>query len=104
MENNRELSPREKEITNRNYSKTGGESRENEIPQKEAGKRESSADRHRADINGNVGRFETERTYPVSDSSAAPGAEENADIGTAASGAGFGGNKGTGTRNKKDFT
>lgn len=110
MEEDRKLSPREREIMNRDYNKnreyseTGAENRKKETPRKEAGKGEDTLDRHRADMSGNTGKFETEHTHPVADNSAAPGAEEKDEVGTAASGAGLGGNKGTGTRNKKDFT
>lgn len=59
--------------------------------------------KNRADMNGKEGRFESEELKKTG-TSAIPGAEEEGDVGDAASGAGIGGNKGTGTRNKKDFT
>lgn len=110
MEEDRKLSPREREIINRDYNKSreysekGAENQNKETPRKGAGKRKDAQDRHRADMNGNTGKFETEHTHPLDDSSAAPGAEEKDEAATSASGAGLGGNKGTGTRNKKDFT
>lgn len=62
-----------------------------------------------ATLNGKKGKIETEYTGPTGRTSAIPGhanpgAERIDDEGTAASGAGLGGNKGTGTRNKKDFS
>lgn len=62
-----------------------------------------------ATLNGKKGKIETEHTGPTGRTSAIPGnsnpgAERIDDEGTAASGAGLGGNKGTGTRNKKDFS
>lgn len=62
-----------------------------------------------AELNGKKGKIETEHTRPTGRTSAIPGnsnpdAKEIDDEGTASSGAGLGGNKGTGTRNKKDFT
>jgi hypothetical protein len=58
---------------------------------------------NRAEMDGKTGKFETEELKKT-DTSAMPGAENEGDIGTAASGAGLGGNKGTGTNNKSDFT
>jgi hypothetical protein len=62
-----------------------------------------------AEMNGKKGEIETEHTQPTGKTSAipgnsSPGAEEVEREGTAASGAGLGGNKGTGTRSKKDFS
>lgn len=62
-----------------------------------------------AELDGKKGKIETEHTEPTGRTSAIPGntnpdAKKTDDEGTASSGAGLGGNKGTGTRNKKDFT
>lgn len=59
--------------------------------------------KNRAGMNGKKGKFETEELEKTG-TSAMPGAEEVGNVGDAASGAGLGGNKGTGTRSKKDFT
>ena len=59
-------------------------------------------DEARADMNGKKGDFKTEKLEKTR-TSAIPGAESDEDIGNAASGAGLGGNKGQGTRSKKDF-
>ena len=66
-------------------------------------------DDKRPEFNGREEKIETEHTRPTGRTSAIPGnsnpdAKEIDDEGTASSGAGLGGNKGTGTRNKKDFT
>jgi hypothetical protein len=62
-----------------------------------------------AEMNGKKGEIETEHTRPTGKTSAIPGnsspdAKRIDKEGTAASGAGLGGNKGTGTRSKKDFS
>ncbi len=62
-----------------------------------------------AEMNNKKGKLETEHTRPTGETSAIPGnsnpeAKEIDREGTASSGAGLGGNKGTGTRNKKDFS
>lgn len=59
--------------------------------------------KNRAELDGKTGKFETEKLEKT-DVSAIPGAEADDKIGEAASGAGLGGNKGTGTRSKKDFS
>lgn len=102
MEENRDLSQREKERV-REFSKTGAEKRSTETPDKKSKKGDDTLDQHRAEMDGNVGEFETEHTYPIDESGVA-GADQDKDVGTSSAGAGLGGNKGTGTRNKKDFT
>lgn len=69
---------------------------------------ESREDRA-AEFSGKKGKIETEHTQPTGKTSAIPGnsnpdAKKADEEGTASSGAGLGGNKGTGTRNKKDFS
>lgn len=55
--------------------------------------------RKRAKLDGETGKFESENVSETNTDSDLPGAGEKEDIGTAASGAGLGGNKGRGTAN-----
>lgn len=73
-----------------------------ENPNKGSNPEDAVKDENRAELNGKEGHFETEKLEKT-DTSAVPGAESDGDIGEAASGAGLGGNKGQGTRSKKDF-
>lgn len=61
-------------------------------------------DEKRADMNGNKGHFESEKLEETGRTSAIPGAESKDDVGEAASGAGLGGNKGQGTRSRKNLS
>lgn len=58
---------------------------------------------NKADLNGKEGKFKTEKLKKTG-TSALPGAEEEGKIGDEASGAGIGGNKGRGTRSRKDLS
>ena len=87
--------------TENRASRTGAENRATTDRPAERG--ENTRETHRAEIDGKKGKIETEHTEPTGKTSAIPGADKKEE-GTAASGAGLGGNKGTGTRNKKDFT
>ena len=64
---------------------------------------DSTREANRAEIDGKKGKIKTEHTEPTGNTSAIPGADKKQE-GSAAAGAGLGDNKGTGTRNKKDFT
>lgn len=88
-----------KKNTSREASRTGAENRKKEKPHKG----EDTLDQHRAEMDGNVGKFEDEHTRPTGRTSALPGADEDENVGTASTGAGLGGNKGTGTRKKDEF-
>lgn len=103
MEEDRKLTPREREILNRQSSRTGAENRNSETRPTDSRKGEDTLDEHRADMNGKVGKFETEHTEPTGEGSDVAGAETKDEVGTSSAGAGLGGNKGTGTRKKSEF-
>ena len=101
MDNNKTNKPKDRVSASRTASASGAENRN----QENADRREKDKiEENRAEFNGKKGRIETEHTQPTGETSALPGAEENKEVGTAAAGAGLGGNKGTGTNNKKDFS
>ena len=91
---------KERETINRRTSSTGAEQRYKEDIDKVEGK--DTIDAKRATLNGKKGKIETGQTHPTGKTSALPGAEEK-EVGTAAAGAGLGGNKGTGTGSKKNL-
>ncbi len=99
MDNKDINTKRDRGTISRNTSSTGAEQRYNTDTEN---KGSNTADEHRAELNGREGKFETERTRPTGETSALPGAEEK-EPGTAAAGAGLGGNKGTGTSSKKNL-
>ena len=97
MEENNRNTSQEENKTNRKSSATGAENRFDETAHKK------DPNDHTAEVNGNKGHMETEHTHPTGEGSAIPGAEEDENVGNAASGAGLGRNKGTGTRKKDQF-
>lgn len=84
-------------------SQTGAENRTDTRDRAAESRGEKTREGHRAEMDGKEGKIETEHTEPTDKTSAIPGAEAKEE-GTASAGAGLGGNKGTGTRNKKDFS
>lgn len=102
MDNNRTNKGKDREAINRTASTTGAEQRLNKTSEKEGRKEKDKVDARRAELNGKEGKFETEHTQPTGEGSGLPGAEEK-EVGTAAAGAGLGGNKGTGTSSKKNL-
>lgn len=93
-----------KEINPENSaSQTGAENRAGTRDYAAENRGENTREAHRAELDGKKGKIETEHTESTGKTSAIPGAETKEE-GTASAGAGLGGNKGTGTRNKKDFS
>ncbi len=84
-------------------SQTGAENRAGTRDRSAEARGENTREANRAEIDGKKGKIKTEHTEPTGKTSAIPGAESKEE-GTASAGAGLGGNKGTGTRNKKDFS
>lgn len=91
--------PRDRQAANREFSETGAENQAKEKNEQKKRKSEEEI----AEMNGRKGKIETEHTEPTGRTSAIPGADEEEDLGTSSSGAGLGGNKGTGTRRKDEF-
>lgn len=89
--------------TENKAGRTGAENRASTRDRAAEARGESTREAHRAEIDGKKGRIETEHTGPTGKTSALPGADSKEE-GTASAGAGLGNNKGTGTRNKKDFS
>ena len=90
----------DRQAAKREYSETGAENQANETNEK---KKRKTPGEMEAEMNGRKGNIETEHTEPTGTTSAIPGADEEENVGTSSSGAGLGGNKGTGTRKKDEF-